>query len=327
MQDRVLKQSVAEAYRDILHHGRHPAYVLFLDLSTNLVDTNVHPTKTEVRFLESNAVHNYVFSCLSRTLSTNPTNKTTKLPSLGQSTGSLPRENNFTNQNEFKFFDRLSSSQNFSRSSEWVESHRAQKESAISDFPLGYAITQIGGIYLLAQNKYGLIIVDMHAAHERIVYEELKTSIQDGTSVKMQGLLDIATHNGSTLQLATIEENQNLLKQLGFDISIASPNSFNIRAIPASLGKTDPGSLVEDLINNLAKFGSAQIVTEQINEILSTVACHSAFRANQKLSIDEMNQLLRQMEITDRADYCNHGRPTWHQLTIDDLDKKFLRGR
>jgi DNA mismatch repair protein MutL len=205
-----------------------------------------------------------------------------------------------------------------------MDSERAIREPEIP--PLGFALAQLLGVYILSQNERGLLIVDMHAAHERILYEKLKSAL-DNHTLSMQPLLIPATFRADSQDIATAEENSAVLHEIGFEISPFSPTMLAVRAVPAALKDADVVTLARDVLNEIREFGGSQVLVGRRNELLATMACHGAVRANRSLSIPEMNALLREMEITERSGQCNHGRPTWFEISLTDLDKMFMRGR
>jgi len=345
VRDKVLAHAVRQAYQDILHHQRHPAFVLFLELPPEQVDVNVHPAKSEVRFRESQGIHQFVFHALQDALST-PMAETQS----GTVVGAASAANNFRQQ--AGSYDNASQQHIAFGAAERQATYRlweAQTDDAsvgrvstrhvglksdphrpftfpAPEHPLGFALGQLSGIYILAQNQQGLIVVDMHAAHERIVYEKLKTAF-DQQQMPTQPLLIPVTFAAEALDIATAEEEQEALKQLGFDIAPLSPTTLAVRAMPAMLKQSHAEAAAREVLHELRDFGASRALTERRNELLATLACHSAVRANQQLSIPEMNAILREMEQTVRADQCNHGRPTWFQITIAELDAMFMRGK
>ncbi len=337
IKDRIIAHAIKQAYADVLHHGADISYVLFLNIEPTLVDVNVHPRKTEVRFRESQAVHQFVFHSLEKALAASRSNSTDhRTLSSTRATGFFSEpphshQNNLqlrtpapsTAQNNDTHRDLLS---NNNQTDHFQVSSDREKSEEEQDYPLGFAIAQLGGIYILAQNKSGLIIVDMHAAHERIVYEKLKQSLNQNTIPKQALIVPIPLVLNAE-DLITAEENQQLLDQIGFDFSITGPESLVLRSIPTLVDSANSGELVSQLLHDIREYGGSRVLTERLNDTLATLACHSSVRANRKLTLEEMDALLRDMEVTERSDQCNHGRPTWHQITIADLDKKFMRGK
>ena len=310
VRDRLLAHAVREAYRDTLHGERQPAFVLFLEIDPRAVDVNVHPAKTEVRFRDSRGVHQFVFHALSRALA----------PSAAEapvSYASLPAQGSGI-QAALAMHEPASVPRAAVASAPLPAAEKAP--------PLGYALAQLHGVYILAQNEAGLVLVDMHAAHERILMEKMKLGLDAG-GIERQRLLVPAVFRAEAIDVATAEENAEALARLGLELSVAGPNELAVRAAPALLAGGDVASLARALLSELREFGAAHVLAARQNELLATLACHAAVRANRALSVPEMNALLREMEETERSGSCNHGRPTWYQLTLADLDKLFLRGR
>ena len=342
VRDKLLTHAVRSAYQDVLHGDRYPAYVLQLQLDPSLVDVNVHPSKIEVRFRDSRAVHQFVFHAVSRSLAnTAPGADDTVAASepTRVSPSAIPWGRQMMRQPSLgvaqplarygdMFAETLQAAQaSTAAGSSFSVNPGSVGESGDDDtHPLGFAMAQLHGIYVLAQNRSGLVLVDMHAAHERILYEQFKQALET-QSVTLQSLLIPVSFHADAVEVGTAEEYQETLHSLGFDIAVMSPTTLAVRAIPALLKNADAQSLARDLLRDLREFGGSEVLTERRNELLGTLACHTAVRANRALTIPEMNALLRQMEATERADQCNHGRPTWVQLAIQDLDRLFLRGQ
>ena len=336
VRDKLVAHAIRQAYQDVLYHGRHPAFVLFLELPPEEVDVNVHPTKHEVRFRESRRVHDFLFRGLHDALAqlrpgvTLSEHDSEDLAVLERPAVTTARSSVFATRSPsqsaipLQVREQIAAYGALHSAREATESHEAVEEGA--NHPLGYAIAQLHGVYILAENNEGLIVVDMHAAHERIAYERLKQSHCDGKIVSQPLLVPVTiTVNQHEAKLA--EENNGVFSELGFEVNRIGPENLVIRQVPALLRDADVVQLVRDVIADLNTHGSSNRISENINEILSTVACHGAVRANRKLTMAEMNALLRDMERTERSGQCNHGRPTWAQLRMDDLDKLFLRGR
>ena len=327
VRDKVVAHAIREAYADVLHHDRHPAYVLFLDVDPALVDVNVHPTKSEVRFRESNAMHQFVFHSLSRALASTLVEKPGTAPGFlpGGNSGSVPGFG--FQQGGLEVAQPTRGYESFFAGALVDERREAAVASAPSQTPaLGFALAQLHGVYILAQNMAGLVVVDMHAAHERIVYEGLKDALEAAT-LPSQPLLVPITMTATAEEVEQAGEGRVQLESLGFDVAAAGPRELVIRAVPALLADLDGQGLLRSVLGEMREFGASRVLMERRNELLSTMACHAAVRANRSLTVPEMNALLRQMEQTERAGSCNHGRPTWVQFGMADLDRLFMRGR
>jgi DNA mismatch repair protein MutL len=341
VRDKVASHALRLAYQDILHHQRHPAFVLFLELPPEQVDVNVHPAKSEVRFRESQGIHQFIFHTLQQALAVPASGQETRASEQQRPSSFIPTQQNMRlGVAERDAAYRLWEAQTGNTTplvpplSGGMTTHpltRGGREgfaftASEDEHPLGFALAQLSGIYILAQNAHGLIVVDMHAAHERIVYEKLKTSL-DAEQIATQPLLIPVSFSADTLDIATAEAEQAALNILGFDIAPLSPTTLAVRAMPVMLKQSEAEAAAHDVIDELREFGASRVLTERRNELLSTLACHGAVRANRILSITEMNALLREMEQTERSGQCNHGRPTWFQLSLIDLDKMFMRGK
>jgi DNA mismatch repair protein MutL len=343
VRDKVASHALRQAYQDILHHQRHPAFALFLTMPPAGVDVNVHPAKSEVRFRESQGIHQFIFHTLQQALAI-PAQDYAPAPSQPSFN---PIQNGFSlaqNNASYQVWEmQTNAGQSGVVIGEWGNSAADAATvngnnpahlplttfnlpPSTNEHPLGYALAQLLGIYILAQNSQGLIVVDMHAAHERIVYEKLKASL-DAEHVATQPLLIPVSFYADALDIASVEASQDALKKLGFDIAPLSPTTLAVRAMPVMLKQSEAEAVAREVIDELREFGASRVLTERRNELLSTLACHGAVRANRILSITEMNALLREMEQTERSGQCNHGRPTWFQLSLHDLDKMFMRGQ
>ena len=406
IKDRVVTHAVRQAYADVLFHGRHPAYALFLELAPEKVDVNAHPTKHEVRFRDSRLVHDFLYRTLHQALAdVRPNEAGENRPDLpdnmsrrqydaeakkSQQALNIPMEqtasafNQETAFNQGTGFERSGTGQptNFARGytpthangqvadqmavyqrmhessagsrsrqtrpapladkfydklSRHVNSSLPVDDSQSNDYqdsyqdkggipPLGFAVAQLHGIYILAENAEGLVVVDMHAAHERITYEYLKKSMMDD-SIRSQPLLVPSSLAVSQKEGDCAEEFAETFQQLGFELNRLAPEKLAIRAVPSLLKESNVEQLVRDVLSDLLEHGSSERIQQEMNEILSTMACHGSVRANHRLTIPEMNALLRDMERTERSGQCNHGRPTWTQMSVDQLDKLFMRGQ
>lgn len=334
IRDKLVAHAIRQAYQDVLHHERHPAFVLFLELDPALVDVNVHPTKTEVRFRDSQAVHRFIFHSLHKALAgaAGAERDTPPAPAPGGSPGlSSGQYPTYQSQIPLRAAEGIGFYQTlFGQEGPGQPPLAAEITSAGDgyprDYPLGFALGQLHGIYVLAQNAQGLVVVDMHAAHERIMYERLKNAL-DQQAIAMQPLLLPLSFQADRLEVAAVEEQGAVLRALGFELAVLSPTTLAVRAVPSMLQEADAVALARAVLADIREFGGSRVLTERRNEMLATMACHAAVRANRSLTLPEMNALLRDMEATERSGQCNHGRPTWFQVSVADLDKMFMRGK
>lgn len=328
--DRTLSHAVRHAYRDVLFHGRFPAYVLHLTLDPASVDANAHPAKHEVRFRDSRSVHGIVSQAIEFALrDTRPGGHqlrpipTTIISSRLIQQSSMPlATGGATGATASSVGEAMSGYQTLTAMP--MTESRMPESSTIP--PLGFAIAQLAGIYILAENADGLVVVDMHAAHERITYEKLKKSFADRNIVRQPLLVPMAVAV-SEAEAARAEESSELFEKVGMTVDRAGPTSLLIREIPALLKQGDAESLLRDMLSDLQGTDFSNQIDTTCDEILSTMACHGSIRANRSMTGPEMNALLREMESTERADQCNHGRPTWTTISITELDRLFLRGQ
>ncbi len=354
IRDKLVAHAVKQAYRDVLYHGRHPAFVLYLELDPAQVDVNVHPTKHEVRFRDGREVHNFIFSSLHRALAdVRPADQlpehvlatgdgqvinteTGEISEQGGLTWGAPQAGAVADTARFPataapYYPGAgtpSGSQSAAQIAAYGQVHPALPEQSTEEDipPLGYALAQLKGIYILAENAHGLVVVDMHAAHERITYERLKTA-RDAEGIRSQPLLVPQSVAVSQREVQVAAEHTELFQRLGLAVDVGGEEALVIRQIPVNLRDSDVELLLRDVLADLIEFGSSERIESHLDEILSTMACHGSVRANRRLTIPEMNALLRDMEETERSGQCNHGRPTWTQMSLDELDKLFLRGR
>ncbi len=363
VRDKVITHAARSAYEDVLHGHRQPVYVLYVEIEPTRVDVNVHPTKIEVRFRDGREVHQAVRHAVENALAAPRAASMTQIAQNSQAEPQNQSFNSFTPSNmPLAGVFIAPSATNYVANRElllpethlvsdvstaWPPQNRAEiSEPAFQNsaptgnsngmandaiWPLGRAVAQLQGIYILTENAQGLVIVDMHAAHERIVYERLKSQINVAEAAKStlpsQPLLIPATFAATPLEVSTAQECYEALLQLGLDITAFSPKTLAVRAVPTTLAKGDAVELARSVLAELALHDASTVIQRAQNEILSTMACHGAVRANRKLTLDEMNALLRQMEETERSDQCNHGRSTWRQISIKELDALFMRGR
>jgi DNA mismatch repair protein MutL len=352
VRDRLLAHAVRAAYADVLHGSAQPMYCLYLRIDPAAVDVNVHPSKSEVRFRDSSAVHQFVRHAVERALAPSraagaqssapadaaplpaaaPDARAGHGPAISREGAVTPAQSLLALALQARegpgSFAEIFAGAGAAGSPPGSGAAPAEAPDGIDALlpPLGHAIAQLAGIYVLARNAHGLVIVDMHAAHERILYEELKRALDEGT-LASQSLLIPHVFAASPLEVAGAEEHAEALERMGLDVRPAGPQQLALRALPAMLAQGDAPALVRQVLADLREYGAQRVLVERRNELAATMACHGAVRAHRALNLDEMNALLRQMERTQRADQCNHGRPTWVQLGIDDLDRLFLRGR
>lgn len=356
VRDKLISHAIRQAYQDVLHHDRHPAYVLFLECDPAMVDVNVHPAKTEVRFRDGQSIHRFIFHTLHKALSTPtgldsavstaqaPFNAFQSATNAAATTGNQSHYPTYQSTMDLRagesvgFYNTMfgdikangttNTQTNFAINT--IAEPDSDAQSQPQAYPLGFAVAQLHGVYILAQNHLGMVVVDMHAAHERIMYERLKMAMESD-HVQMQPLLLPVSFHADRLEMAAVQEaigsGGNYLAQLGFDIAVLSPTTLAVRAVPVMLQEADAVQLARDVIRDLSEFGGSRALVERRNEMLGTMACHAAVRANRTLTLPEMNALLRDMEATERSGQCNHGRPTWFQVTMQDLDKMFMRGK
>ncbi|MDP0590259.1 MAG: DNA mismatch repair endonuclease MutL [Candidatus Endonucleobacter bathymodioli] len=379
IRDRLVAHAVRQAYRDVLFGGRHPTFVLYLELDPAQVDVNVHPTKNEVRFRDGRTVHNFLFSTLNRALaevrpedhlpgkvfsaesspksvavdtgvfreqknmSLSYASTTQALPEAqyggggGSGSGSggrlLPSITPSQVEKHIQAYGKLYTSASHPIMQGAIcEKPQAEENSARLNSseslapPLGFAVAQLKGIYILSENDQGLILVDMHAAHERITYERMKAAWK-AEGIPTQPLLVPKSVATSAEETDCAEENARYFQKLGLTLARMGPETLIVREVPVMLQGADIEKLIHDVLSDLMQFGTSDTIEAHLNEILATMACHGSVRANRKLSLEEMNGLLRDMEKTERSGQCNHGRPTWTLMTMHELDKLFMRGR
>ncbi len=358
VKDRLVAHAIRQAYRDVMYSDKHPAFVIYLTLDPASVDVNAHPQKHEVRFRESRMVHDFIFSTLNYVISKPEVLEGSEVlpvvaslnsqatPISQEGAISESRQHGFSfgggaipakNYQPVNLYEALGAG-GFSGDSQKnsglpltnrtlnVPEPSDNEEAGADEAPLGYALGQLHEAYILAENRDGLVLVDMHAAHERIIYERFKNAVASQEGIVRQALLIPKTMDVGSKEIAIVEEFQSELLSLGLLLEVLSHNSIVIREVPASLIRADIEKLVQGVLTDLDRYGSSQKITEHMNDILSTMACHSAIRHHRRLTLPEMNALLRDMERTERSGQCNHGRPTWRSLALTDLDKLFLRG-
>ena len=330
VRDKLVSHALRQAYQDVLFHGRHPCYLLYLELDPAQVDVNVHPTKNEVRFRDSRLIYDFLRRSVLRVLADDRPDQVLEQDRSSQETS--PDQQSVTShyQTDIRFRDHPHISNGFDMLSQLTKPSQSlapTEEPGEADVPLmGYALAQLHGVYILSQTRDGMIIVDMHAAHERITYEALKQALDDRGLVSQPLLFPIAVHV-SQREASLAEEANDLFEQFGLGVQRIGPETIRIEHVPAILRQASHEDLVRDVLSDLAEVGTSGRIVEARDDLLATMACHGSVRASRQLTISEMNALLRDIEQTERSGQCNHGRPTWKALTMYDLDKLFLRGR
>ena len=330
VRDRLLSHALRQAYRDVLFHGRHPCYLLYLELDPAQVDVNVHPTKHEVRFRDSRLIYDFLRRSVLRVLADDRPEQVLEQDRSSRETSTDQRSVASHYQTDIRFREHTDTSSGFdmlSRVTKPSKSIVPTEDTGEADIPpMGYALAQLHGVYILSQTRDGMIIVDMHAAHERITYEALKQALDDRGLVSQPLLIPITVHV-SQREASLVEEAYDLFEHFGLGVQRVGPETIRIEHVPAILRQASHEYLVRDVLSDLAEVGTSGRIVEARDNLLATMACHGSVRANRQLTISEMNALLRDIERTERSGQCNHGRPTWTALTMHDLDRLFLRGR
>ncbi|MDH5393471.1 MAG: DNA mismatch repair endonuclease MutL [Gammaproteobacteria bacterium] len=345
VKDRVVTHAIRQAYQDVLYHGRHPAYILYFELDPVLVDVNAHPTKSEVRFRESRTVHDFLYRSIhdaiakispsAQAVSQMPSFASVDAPNTnpvpaaalqysgsGQAYSGRQSMMSLAVEEQIAAYSKLASSEARAEIADFSNNAEAHAQYP----PLGFAKAQLHGIFILAENREGMVIVDMHAAHERITYERLKQAYE-GEGIASQPLLLPIDIDVSEKEADLIESEQAFFKDIGMEVDRSGPQSLRIRQIPLLLNKTNAEALLRDVLSDFSVHGRSERIKNKMNEVMGTMACHGSVRANRQLTIQEMNALLRDMENTERSGQCNHGRPTWVQMKLSQIDKLFMRGQ
>ena len=330
VRDKLVSHALRQAYRDVLFHGRHPCYLLYLELDPAQVDVNVHPTKHEVRFRDSRLIYDFLLRSVSRVLADDRPEQVLGQESSFHAISADQQIETAQHQPGIRFGDNVRPSAGFDALSRLVKTTGLSEPGKDFDQqdipPMGYAVAQLHGVYIIAQTRDGMIIVDTHAAHERITYEALKHALDESGLVSQPLLIPVTVHV-SQREAELVQEAQGLFQQFGLGVQCVGPETIRIEQVPAILRRASHEDLVRDVLSDLAEFGTSGRIVEARDNLLGTMACHGSVRANRQLTISEMNALLRDIEHTERSGQCNHGRPTWTALSLHDLDRLFLRGR